>query len=68
MQLLTQVMQAQADVRKAVTRMYVVESVFKGTSCYVLGIITTVEEFSEVGTKMQNHVPFLFSCQLLRIM
>lgn len=48
--------------------MPVVESVFKGISCYVLEIITTVEEFSEVGTKMQNHIPFLFSRQLLRIM
>ena len=49
-----------------------VEGVFEGTSCCVLGIqlgITTMaEESSEVGTKMQNHIPFLFSCWLLRIM
>ena len=52
--------------------MHRVEGVFKGTSFCVLGIqlgiITMVEESSEVGTKIQNHIPFLFSCWLLRIM
>ena len=52
--------------------MHRVEGVLEGTSCYVLGfqlgIVTMVEESSEVDTKMQSHIPFLFSCWLLRIM